>query len=104
MPAASRPSRPRCPIGPPAARLTGGSLSVTPGNQTLSPGCLSGITAGCITTYSPNAAFVYQRSGDLSITGGGALAFNHTFLYQANGVISDGGGAAPTWSPPLEGP
>jgi len=85
-------------------KLTGGSLTVTPGSGTLSPTCMTGITAGCIGSYSPNAAFIYQRSGDVSATGGGAITFNHTFLYQAHGVISDGGGAAPVWSPPLEGP
>jgi len=84
-------------------KMTGGSISVSPGSGVLSATCLTGITAGCISTYSQNAAFAYQRAGDLSVTGG-ALNFTHTLLYQASGAVKDTGGAAPTWSPPLEGP
>ncbi|MDQ1503050.1 MAG: hypothetical protein QOD57_777 [Actinomycetota bacterium] len=51
---------------------------------------------------SPNAAIVYQRTGDLTVTGG-TLTFNHAFLYQKSGALKDNG-AAPKWSPPLEGP
>ena len=81
----------------------GGSLTINGGPGILSTDCATAITAACLDSSSPTGAIVYQRSGDLSVTGG-ILTFNHAFLYQKSGAVKDSGGAAPRWSPPLEGP
>ncbi|MDQ1497894.1 MAG: hypothetical protein QOI86_1234 [Actinomycetota bacterium] len=80
----------------------GGSITVNGGTGPLSTDCATAITAACLGSSSPNAAIVYQRTGDLTVTGG-TLTFNHAFLYQKSGALKDNG-AAPKWSPPLEGP
>jgi hypothetical protein len=85
-------------------KMTGGSIGVNAVNpNTLLGGCMTVVNAACLNSSSANAAFVYQRAGDFSITGG-ALALKHTFVYQTSGAVKDTGGAAPTWSPPIEGP
>jgi hypothetical protein len=84
-------------------KMTGGSITVHGNTGALSSDCATRITAACMNTSSPNAAFVYQRAGDLSVTGG-ALNLDHTFVYQSLGAVKDTGGSAPTWSPPTEGP
>ena len=70
--------------------------------NTCLPPTVTVLTA-CRDYSSANAAFVYMRSGDLSV-GGGNLSFNHALLYQKSGAVKFTGGAAPTWTPPLEGP
>jgi len=46
---------------------------------------------------------VYQRSGDLSLTGGDITATN-TMFYQATGYFEITGGTPPNWTAPTEGP
>jgi hypothetical protein len=84
--------------------LTGGSLSFNAANPTASlpGGCLVTMVA-CIGNASADAAFVYMRSGDLSLTGG-ALNANRTMIYQHDGYFSVAGGSPPVWTAPTEGP
>jgi len=87
--------------------LTNGS-SLTFNNSASAPSglpsaCQATVSVTCLASSSQNAAFAYFRNGDLT-NNGGALTLNHTFMYQKGGAIKDTAGAAPTWSPPAEGP
>lgn len=89
-------------------KMTGGSLSLNPANPqpSLPSGCLPPAVTTlslCISSSSANAAFMYMRNGEMNITGG-ALNLQHVVVYQKAGAVKDTGGAAPTWTPPMEGP
>lgn len=85
--------------------LTGGSLSFNDDNTNgpLSATCRATVV-GCLSTSSPDAAWVYQRSGNLSLTGGSTLFLKHTMLLQENGFFEIAGGSPPVWSSPVDGP
>jgi len=85
-----------------------GALNLNTGDplrSPLDPSCKPPlVSTPCIGDSSPNAAFVFQRSGgELELTGG-AIRFQATTLIQKSGAIKQTGGAAPVWSPPKEGP
>jgi hypothetical protein len=84
--------------------MTGGSLSFNTANPepSLPAACMASLT-WCLDTSSSQAAWVYQRSGDLSLSGG-ALYARRTMIYQHNGSFSINGGAPPRWLAPTEGP
>ncbi len=84
--------------------LTGGSLSFNTANPTssLPAACLTTMV-GCTDESSADAAWVFQRSGNLTLTGG-ILNVEHATIYQEDGYFSIAGGSPPTWSAPIEGP
>ncbi|MGH9002735.1 MAG: hypothetical protein ACRDYV_06365, partial [Acidimicrobiia bacterium] len=89
-------------------KMTGGSLAFNTANPTssLPSGCRPPTVttlALCISSSSAGAGFVYMRNGEMNITGG-SLNLKRVFVYQKAGAIKDTGGAAPTWTPPTEGP
>ena len=89
-------------------KMTGGSLAFNTANPLVSlpAGCLPPTVSSlalCISSSSANAGFVYMRNGEMNITGG-SLNLKRVFVYQKSGAIKDTGGAAPTWTPPNEGP
>ncbi|MGH9034628.1 MAG: pilus assembly protein TadG-related protein [Acidimicrobiia bacterium] len=89
-------------------KMTGGSLSLNTANlaSALPSGCRPPTVTTlslCISSSSTNAAFLYMRNGEMNITGG-ALNLQHVVVYQKAGAVKDTGGAAPTWTPPAEGP
>jgi hypothetical protein len=61
------------------------------------------VTTPCLTQSSPGAAFVYMRSGDVTMNGG-TLTLNHVSFVQQSGYLKLAGGANPNWSAPSEGP
>jgi hypothetical protein len=84
-------------------KLTGsGVLNVNTANptSTLNSACRD---VFCATQSSAHAAFLYQRSGDLEMTGG-VLNVNRTMVYQDNGSVKVTGGAPPSWTAPKEAP
>ncbi|HKN39507.1 MAG TPA: pilus assembly protein TadG-related protein [Acidimicrobiia bacterium] len=87
------------------AMTNGSSLTFNSGNASsaLPSACQAAVTTSCAASSSQNAAFAYFRNGDLT-NNGGTLTLRHTFMYQKGGAIKDTAGAAPTWSPPSEGP
>ena len=83
---------------PSPSNLTGacaGSFDPTTGDV-ITPPVL------CPTYSSAHAAYVYMRSGDLSMNGGN-LALNNTVLYQSSGALKITAGAPPRWFAPTEG-
>jgi hypothetical protein len=84
--------------------LTGGSLTFNSANPAPGlPGpCLTAVV-GCIDRSSRDAAWVFMRDGDLSLTGG-ALNAVRTTIVQENGWFSIAGGSPPAWTAPAEGP
>lgn len=85
--------------------LQGGTVEFNQSNTTatLSPTCLLTIVA-CIDQSSAGAAWVYQRAGDLSLSGGGGFNATQTAIYQHYGFFSIAGGSPPNWTSPTEGP
>ena len=84
-------------------KLTGGSLQFNQNNSgTVDPTCQLTVVA-CIDQSSAGAAWVYQRDGNLTLTGGALLA-NHTAIYQHTGYFEMAGGSPPNWTAPTEGP
>jgi hypothetical protein len=69
----------------------------------LPSACQAAVTTTCAASFSQTATWAYFRNGDLT-NNGGALTLNHTVVYQKGGAIKDTAGAAPTWTPPAEGP
>ena len=90
-------------IDVPSGSLAFNSLANT---GTLSSGCAQATwdPSSCISSSSSSAAFVFMRSGNISVSGTG-VSFNNTFVYQAPGsTVSVTGGASPNWSAPTAGP
>jgi len=85
-------------------KQTGGTLEFNSANPTasLNPTCQLTVVS-CVSESSAKAAWVYQRSGDLSLTGGDITATN-TMFYQATGYFEITGGTPPNWTAPTEGP
>jgi hypothetical protein len=61
------------------------------------------VTTPCLTESSSTAAFLYMRSGDLTMNGG-SITLNATTVFQESGYLKLAGGANPGWSAPTEGP
>lgn len=83
----------------------GGALNINTANTTatMSSGCLPPtVQTPCTTSSSAKAAFVYQRSGNWSMTGGN-LTVNRAAVIQKNGYLKVNS-AIPTWLAPTEGP
>ncbi len=88
------------------AMTNGSSLTFNNGAgepSALPSACQAAISTTCAAAFSQAATWAYFRNGDLA-NNGGALTLNHTAVYQKGGVIKDTAGAAPTWTPPAEGP
>jgi hypothetical protein len=89
--------------------MTGGTLEFNTANPSASlpPGCEPPLVAtfgACAGASSAAAAFVYLRSGDLSVRGG-QLVLEHVLVDQVAGSIDLTGSALPpTWIAPAEGP
>jgi hypothetical protein len=60
------------------------------------------VVTPCLGESSPNAAFVYVRSGNWDVTGG-TINLNRTMVYQSNGYLKVAS-ATPNWTAPTEGP
>ena len=87
-------------------KLTGsGVLNVNTANPVnhLDSACRDVVSTYCVQRSSAHAAFLYQRSGDMEMTGG-VLNVNRTMVYQENGSVKVTGGAPPSWTAPLESP
>lgn len=56
----------------------------------------------CPQRNAPDAAYVYMRNGDISMSGG-LITLTKTMLYQHNGIVSITGGAPPVWTSPDAG-
>lgn len=84
--------------------LTGGSLTFNAANPTAGlPGSCLSTVVGCLDKASADAAWVFMRDGNISLTGGGLNAYR-TMIFQQNGWFSIAGGSPPVWSAPAEGP
>jgi hypothetical protein len=83
---------------------SGGTLRFNTANATsnLSAWCLTHVTGACVGESSAAAAWVFQRSGDIDMSGG-LFDANHVTLYQHGGYFRMTGGL-PVWSSPTEGP
>jgi hypothetical protein len=67
------------------------------------PGACTGTIVGCTALSSSGAAFVYFRSGGLTLSQS-TVRFDHTVVYEQNGGIDIGSGSTVRWSAPSEGP
>jgi len=86
-------------------KMTGGSFNVNTANPTssLSASCTPPtVQTPCLTSSSAKAAFIYQRAGDINITGG-TLNLQKTAFVQKNGFLLVNS-SPPTWLAPTEGP
>ena len=86
--------------------MTGGALTFNDNNPnaSLPIGCLPPtVTVLCIDNSSAKAAIIYQRNGDMNLTGG-TITIDHATVYQNSGVVKVAGGAPPTWLAATEGP
>ena len=86
-------------------KMTGGSFSVNTANATtsLSASCTpTTVQTPCLTSSSSKAAFIYQRSGSVDITGG-TLNLQKTAFIQNSGFLLVNS-SPPTWIAPTEGP
>ena len=86
--------------------MTGGVLNVNSAanTNTFDSTCArpNALTLYCLGETSPDASFVYSRSGSFDITGG-TINLHRAFVYQSNGYVKVAS-ATPNWSSPLEGP
>jgi hypothetical protein len=82
----------------------GGTVRFNTANPSdhLSAWCLTHVTGACVGESSAAAAWVYQRSGDIDMSGG-LFEANHVAFYQHGGYFRMTGGL-PVWSAPTEGP
>lgn len=86
-------------------KMTGGSFNVNTANTTssLSASCTPPtVQTPCLTSSSSKAAFLYQRAGDINITGG-TLNLQKTAVVQKSGFLLVNS-SPPTWIAPTEGP
>lgn len=88
--------------------LTSGQLNFNAANpaSSLPAACLNSVidaVTDCVAESSEFASWVYMRSGNLTLTGGGLTA-NHAMIYQHDGYFSVSGGSPPIWTSPSEGP
>ncbi|MFM7068998.1 MAG: pilus assembly protein TadG-related protein [Actinomycetes bacterium] len=86
-------------------KMTGGTFTVNTANPaaSMSSPCLpTTVVTPCTTSSSAKAAFIYQRAGDIDITGG-VLNLQKTAVIQVNGYLLVNS-SPPTWIAPTEGP
>jgi hypothetical protein len=71
-------------------------------NPELTPWCHTHVEGTCVGESSADAAWVFQRSGDIDMSGG-LFEANHVALVQQSGYFRMTGGF-PIWIAPTEGP
>ncbi|MHB8465309.1 MAG: pilus assembly protein TadG-related protein [Acidimicrobiales bacterium] len=69
----------------------------------LTTSCLVSLSASCVPQYSAQAAYLFQRAGDVTDTGG-PITLTNTVLVQNGGCVKLTGGSPPSWTAPTEGP
>jgi hypothetical protein len=85
--------------------MTGGTLKFNTNNTkaALPASCeVPTVTTPCTGYASPDASFVYLRTGDVNITGG-ALTLQSAFMYSGTGYVKVNS-SPPTWIGPTKGP